>query len=137
MKVCYQCKLKKSLDEFAFKNKTKGIKQGSCRKCHSAYMRKHYAENLIYYRTKAKVRRQEHGVDSVRKLIRHLKTNVPCVDCKTIFPYYVMDFDHLDNKVHNVSKITKMETVIEEVKKCEIVCSNCHRIRTHKRLMRS
>lgn len=64
--------------------------------------------------------------------------NKPCMDCDGLFPPYVMDFDHIDdNKVDNVSvmvhKMTSLEKIQLEIDKCELVCSNCHRIRTHQR----
>lgn len=72
---------------------------------------------------------------SVRDKIVELKS-VPCADCGVRFPYQAMDFDHLPGyeKVANVSAIGRMEALLEEVSKCEVVCSNCHRIRTAKRL---
>jgi hypothetical protein len=30
--------------------------------------------------------------------------------------------------------VSGTETLLEEIKKCEVVCSNCHRIRTKRRL---
>ena len=72
--------------------------------------------------------------------IRQLKTNTPCIDCKTSYPYYVMDFDHVRGiKTKNVSELisTLSKKKIDlEIAKCEIVCSNCHRIRTHERKVR-
>ena len=63
--------------------------------------------------------------------------NKPCKDCGKSYPPCAMDFDHTEN--NKVKKINIFLTncnkakLIEEVNKCEIVCSNCHRIRTHNR----
>ena len=69
--------------------------------------------------------------------IRNLKESLPCLDCKKHFPYYVMDFDHVRGKKHaNVMELIptlSKKKIDEEIAKCEIVCSNCHRIRTHMR----
>ncbi len=67
--------------------------------------------------------------------LRDLKTKTPCVDCGINYPYYVMDFDHVRGQKHAnvmelVSTLSKKK-IDEEIAKCEIVCSNCHRIRTH------
>ncbi len=65
--------------------------------------------------------------------------SVPCHDCGGKFKPHVMDFDHVDgtkkkfNISANVLKQT-MESILEEIAKCDVVCSNCHRERTHKRL---
>lgn len=72
-----------------------------------------------------------------RKMIQELK-KVPCADCGGVFPPYCMDFDHRnpDDKELNIAKVYAYgkERLLAEIKKCDIVCSNCHRIRTHKRM---
>lgn len=72
--------------------------------------------------------------------IRKLKEETPCPDCHQFFPYYVMDFDHVrGKKKFNISAATryvwpaKVPVIMREIEKCELVCSNCHRIRTHRR----
>ena len=58
----------------------------------------------------------------------------PCKDCNIQYPPYVMQFDHiLDNKIDCVSKLNSIQAIIEEAAKCEVVCANCHSIRTWKR----
>ena len=61
--------------------------------------------------------------------------DVPCADCGIRYPSYVMDFDHLRDKDFNVSRRTagSLKTLQTEIDKCEVVCANCHRIRTHDR----
>ena len=61
--------------------------------------------------------------------------NVPCADCGGRFPPVCMDFDHVrGQKLFLVCKPTTVGPGLdEEIKKCDIVCSNCHRIRTHQR----
>ena len=68
--------------------------------------------------------------------LRDLKTKTPCVDCGINYPYYVMDFDHVRGQKHAnvmelVSTLSKKK-IDEEIAKCVIVCSNCHRIRHYK-----
>lgn len=62
----------------------------------------------------------------------------PCKDCNQTFPPVCMDFDHLPQykKSFNVSsqwKLLPTQKIIDEIAKCEVVCSNCHRIRTASR----
>ena len=57
----------------------------------------------------------------------------PCMDCGGTFPPECMDFDHVyGEKAFTIGpRILKpLPELIEEISKCEIVCSNCHRIRT-------
>jgi hypothetical protein len=48
-----------------------------------------------------------------------------------------MDLDHVDDdKVMIVSKLVNFgatQRVVDEIAKCEAVCANCHRERTHRR----
>jgi hypothetical protein len=74
---------------------------------------------------------------SRRVLIDQIKS-VPCADCGGSFPPECMDFDHIsDDKFRKVSWMmsSRIDKLMAEVDKCEIVCSNCHRIRTKKRMV--
>lgn len=73
----------------------------------------------------------------MRVYINKIK-DVPCSDCKQKYPPYVMDFDHRDRKFKEID-VGRMinggwskKNVDREIRKCEIVCANCHRIRTYK-----
>lgn len=70
-----------------------------------------------------------------KDLVRGLKNN-PCSDCGVKYHYSVMDFDHLRDKKFNIGRDGKghsFEDLITEISKCDLVCANCHRIRTFKR----
>jgi transposase len=83
-------------------------------------------------RTRTRDRRGE-----IKKYLQEYKQSTPCADCKENYPYWIMEFDHLRDKEFNLSgfhvKTIKLENVIKEVEKCEIVCSNCHKNRTYSR----
>ena len=86
----------------------------------------HKAKDLSYAKIKHKER---------QAFINEIKS-VPCMDCGNMFPPCAMDFDHVNGeKVANISemKTYTIERIKEEISKCDIVCSNCHRIRTFKR----
>lgn len=65
----------------------------------------------------------------------------PCDDCGESFPPYVMDFDHRDpsKKLFAIttgsSYLRSREKLIAEIEKCDIVCANCHALRTYASLM--
>ena len=63
--------------------------------------------------------------------------NVPCHDCGKRYPPYVMDFDHrpdtLKRKYISQMRTDRWEDVLVEIDKCDVVCANCHRMRTWKR----
>lgn len=58
----------------------------------------------------------------------------PCADCHHSFPPMCMDFDHGENeKKFEISSSfdrVPMAELLEEIEKCQVVCANCHRIRT-------
>lgn len=69
--------------------------------------------------------------------VRDLKTNTPCVRCNKKFHYSAMDFDHVgDDKAGGINRLmwsTSLARVKEEIAKCNVVCSSCHRIITFER----
>jgi len=96
-----------------------------------AAIRRHYYANKEKYLEKNKRRRE-----FLRSYVQDLKETTPCADCGINYPYYVMDFDHLEDKVEGISYLIKFNNIAQikaEIAKCELVCSNCHRIRTHQR----
>lgn len=71
-----------------------------------------------------------------REIIREHK-NVPCADCGIRYPYYMMDFDHRpdEEKIYTISRALTLtvDKLLIEIEKCDVVCANCHRKRTHER----
>ena len=69
--------------------------------------------------------------------LNRFKEKQGCLDCKNKYPCYVLDFDHRDvfNKKFGICTSngikSNLKVLIQEVRKCDVVCSNCHRIRTH------
>lgn len=95
-------------------------------------IRKHYYANRQQYLDRASRKRHD-----IKKWVNALKERTPCADCGLKYPYYVMDFDHLRDKKILISRVINRGSWIQvenELKKCELVCANCHRIRTFKRL---
>ncbi len=61
----------------------------------------------------------------------------PCADCGRSYNPWVMDFDHRNpsEKLGNIAHLYHEKRILEEVAKCDVVCSNCHRERTHQRFL--
>lgn len=74
-----------------------------------------------------------------RSAILAAKKDVPCMDCGGRFPTCVMQFDHRDPSTKTkrfrspgaMAARTSLEEFEAEIAKCDIVCANCHAIRTH------
>jgi hypothetical protein len=97
------------------------------------------AGRLHYSRNKQKYYlRNQQAKEKLYLKINAIRGSTPCADCGVKYPYYVMDFDHIPGfkKVGNISDLVKKgatKLLVEEIKKCELVCANCHRTRTHLR----
>lgn len=97
-----------------------------------------------YQRNKKKVKaRVRRNNDRYRQecvvFVQELKNSTPCADCGKRFHFSAMDFDHVrGDKYMEVSLLVRrafgLKRVKEEISKCDIVCSNCHRVRTWMRL---
>lgn len=112
MKICLDCGTTEDKSPF-IKNKNK------CKVCANKY---HYS----------KIRKR-------RKMVNELKRNKPCLDCGKNYHPIAMDFDHIgsdkeDDITSLIERCVSQERIISEIAKCELVCANCHRIRTFIRL---
>ncbi len=67
---------------------------------------------------------------------------IPCMDCSGVFAWCAMDFDHRPDEVKEFGVGSKgrlkatperLAEVEKEIAKCNLVCSNCHRVRTKNR----
>lgn len=109
-----------------------------CKDAHAKRARERYAlRNKRRYGPPApKGHRKRHK----RQLLMQLKlARRQCMDCGleiTIENYFVFDLDHRDpaNKAFTVSQHywnVQTDRLIAEIEKCDLVCANCHRVRTH------
>lgn len=96
------------------------------------WQKKYYEKNRDYYAAKAKQRKRE-----IMEAISLYKESTPCKDCGQKLKHYQMDFDHLNSKFLNISRMVKdgysLQRILSEIEKCELVCANCHRERTYRR----
>ena len=125
MKFCSKCGQTKSRGEFHRRTGRSDGLQSACKDCYKIYQKK----NRVARRGYEKSRR-----DEVRAWIGALK-RAPCTDCGKVYPPECMDFDHQEDKKRDVSKMMmySKQTILREVAKCDLVCANCHRTRTHGR----
>jgi hypothetical protein len=70
------------------------------------------------------------------EFLANYKMSRGCADCGYAKHPKALDFDHLKDKSFTISsnrEMKPMKAILAEIEKCEVVCSNCHRIRTHNR----
>ena len=114
---CQHCRAEKPLEEFKGNKRGKDGHENTCRVCHRDYVRHKRQENKLY-------------IDALK--------DKPCADCGQRFPPVCMDFDHVrGEKQLSVAYLTRTvvskAAIEKEISKCELVCSNCHRLRTQVR----
>lgn len=133
MKTCSKCLIQLPFSSFNKRPKRPGQYQSTCKECNKEYQKQHYKNNKNKYLIKAKIHREK-----IKEKIRKIKESAPCKDCNKYYHYCQMDFDHISNKSNNISTMAgndgrSWESIKKEISKCELVCSNCHRLRTFKR----
>ena len=113
-KVCTKCGRELSLDMFNWRDKTKGTRRADCKECHSGYMKKKYQEN--------------------KGIVSEIKASQGCAKCGDTRSY-VLDYHHIDpeTKSGTVARMVSNhytslnEETLNEIKKCAVLCANCHR----------
>jgi CRISPR/Cas system-associated protein Cas10 (large subunit of type III CRISPR-Cas system) len=135
MRVCSTCRLEKALDEFSQKG---SALQSKCKSCQRAYHRNYYRENKSRFITKNR-RNKNRQRRRLRAILLDVKRR-PCQDCGGSFHPWVMELDHRDGTTKTaavanlVSKGCTDARLLEEIEKCDVVCANCHRMRTYRRM---
>jgi len=147
-KTCTKCKQLKPVEDF---KKKKGKPSSYCKPC----FRKHYngrrCTKGLYTRDpitkktsltsahKLSVKKATERRHNLRKkeraveFIRGILTSTPCRDCGET-RIVCLQFDHRDpsQKDRDISDMMKrsLARLRAEVAKCDVVCANCHAIRT-------
>ena len=112
MKKCTKCGRVLPITEFNWRNKAKGTRRSECKYCHSDYMKQKYQEK--------------------KNIVQEIKSSCSCAKCGESRGY-VLDFHHINpsEKDNTVARLTsnnyKLEKVYDEIKKCVVLCANCHR----------
>ena len=134
MKKCSKCQKELALDNFTIVNKKTGKISSMCKECLKIYNRE-YWERVKHFRNPIKNKQTQARRQEIRKYIFTLLQNSECMDCG-ITDWRVLEFDHRDRKQKrlNIADATKysIKTVQTEIEKCDVVCANCHNIRTIK-----
>ena len=64
-------------------------------------------------------------------LAAEIKMQRGCIDCGYKGHPAALEFDHVRGaKKHTISRIKSIPEMLKEIEKCDVRCSNCHRIRT-------
>ena len=135
-RTCTMCKARKPEDAFYWKQR--GKKRSShCKECHKGITHRYYRENRADYMRLGRERKRKNREHN-RKRVRQLQSSTPCMDCGQHFHFAAMQFDHVrGEKRENVSTLINEghgpEIIDAEIAKCDLVCANCHAVRTYRR----
>ena len=114
-KRCSTCKEWKPLDSYTKNGKNKDGKQYYCRGC------------------------ANHGRKAIYKKVGLMKLGAGCAHCGYNAHSHALHYDHIDpaNKLNCVSALirlgAKWSIIEKEMAKCQVLCSNCHAVKTHPR----
>lgn len=135
MKHCNVCDKSLPLEAFG-KNKARydGL-QSRCKSCRREYQNAWFQDNKELQSQRIKKNR-----DAKKKILSDyiwsLLSTTPCMDCGEANPL-VLEFDHRDPAMKEYkiaacrgAKTIGLDTLKQEIAKCDIICANCHRIRT-------
>jgi hypothetical protein len=128
-KTCSRCREDKPETDF---NKRSVNKLSSeCKECHRKLVKENYEKNKEYYLQKAKRRRKE-----LREWYKSIKSELKCNRCEENH-WSCLEFHHEDPKEKEINiplavwKGWSKKRILEEIKKCEVLCANCHRKHHH------
>ena len=118
LRCCYRCG-KIAFDDKGLELFTKHAQSlhGRSNKCKACFSKEIIAARAVL----------QANVDAMKK--------GPCMDCGQKFDPVCMDFDHVRGEKKwsiavGIRRAKPWSEIEEEIDKCELVCSNCHRVRT-------
>lgn len=127
VKRCGRCGIDKPIDAF---HRRGARTQAWCKPCRRAYDAAYHRSTRERRITQAKARSAQFRAWYVK-----LKEGRPCADCGGVFHPVAMQWDHRPGSgkradVANLRSSHSRRLVLEEIAKCDLVCANCHAVRT-------
>ena len=127
LRRCSKCEIDKPLSGFT-RNKAKKCGYNSyCKECNKDYQKKHYEDNKLNYIDKKNNRK-----NVLKEHINSIKLKNKCSRCSED-DIACLDFHHIDDKDKdfNIGEAVKrgisIDKINNEIDKCLVLCSNCHR----------
>lgn len=130
-KKCKTCNKTKPIADFHNRKKSKDGKSSNCKLCDTNYNKKDYYEKYKERHNRYLIERRRNKKLEYDRYIQSL--GLKCKKCGENHPA-VLDFHHRDpnTKKNTISNLKwsgcSLEQLKLEINKCDILCSNCHRI---------
>jgi len=134
-KTCSRCKRSLLISDFNWRNKKAKKRQYHCKICQRTLQNAFYRKTPEYQdsvKTAAKARK----LKIKRQYLQYLKKQ-QCIDCNES-NHVVLTHDHRDPAIKTecvsimVQRSNGWKNIQAEIAKCDVVCFNCHAIRTAK-----
>ena len=120
-KICTSCGLEKSIDNFYKRPNRKTQSHSMCKRCFNNYCSDRWIQKKI---------------DAISY------KGSECVDCHLKYPdepYVIFDFHHTNPENKDVDwgklRLKSPKKIYEELDKCDLLCSNCHRKRHYLKIL--
>jgi hypothetical protein len=132
LKTCTKCKEELPLERFNKRSQDTNKYQSWCRSC------KTNLESRWYHMSEDNKRRRNKQVlerirNNKKKAVEYLGGK--CYDCGGVFHPAVYDFHHKNPNEKEEAPTDVLhkswDKILLEIDKCELLCSNCHRLRHH------
>ena len=130
MRNCRSCIIAKPLSEFGVRRASADGLMKVCKSCNREKQKAQYSNNKKYYLDRNRDLRTVN-----RGKYKASKEGKPCAMCHNSFPQVCMDYDHVDPSTKKMCVAQMLghswSAIQEEIDKCVLLCSNCHRIKTY------
>lgn len=129
MKACRGCQQEKSNEDYYWLGPKKNCFSTRCKQCDAKYKKASYQKHREK-RIAQSANRKKLFLLEFRKF-----KEKPCIDCSIQYHPAAMHWHHKPGlpKVNNVGTLVnqgKREAALAEIAKCELLCANCHAVRT-------
>lgn len=149
-KRCYKCKEEKPLNEFSLDSSRKDGHTNRCKSCKKNYSKSHYVTNIEKFKSSHKEWKSNnsHKINEYNTKQSEKRTQLKmkaieykggkCTDCGIsahIDNRVIFDFHHKNPTDKEISLSSssmiglEWDKICEELEKCELLCSNCHKLR--------
>jgi hypothetical protein len=131
-KICPTCVEAKLYVEFGRAKKNADGHTNQCLACSRPYAKKYYEANRERVRDSQTASLRQ-SISVKREYLIEYYRNHPCVDCGET-NVLVLQSDHQYEKEHEIARLVNsghaLQTLIDELAKCQTRCANCHQIVT-------
>jgi len=127
-KQCGKCKIEypNTSKFFAKKSILTGKLESTCKSCRKISRKAHYLNNTEKSKEQDRERKNK-----TREWFYDIKSKLKCEVCSES-RHWVLDFHHRnpeekENSISFLMQANRKTKLLEEIKKCSVLCANCHR----------